>query len=153
MLFRVQPAWFTAGLAAIAVILTAAFSSAGIPGRIKEQYGVHVPEAGWSYGRSSFTDFLAGVGWDGLEWYRRALWWDLLFAIAVGALFVREADHNFGAALQRSEGHIHDAACRDRSRQELLVDIVIWFFIRPTKVNSRSLKSLSSLDVSFEAES
>lgn len=92
--FGEQPPWLVAANIGVALMLVLIFGPLGLPGRIKFLYKTGLPEVDWLhlYSRTSLEEFARKVGRDGLLTYRRALAWDILFAVLLTASLVTLID-------------------------------------------------------------
>lgn len=83
MLTKGVPAEVIAGVVSFAILLYVGFVPLGLPGRIKAQFGLRIPEAG-GYQLGDMDEFVGRLGRDGISMYRRQLAWDLVFAVLLG---------------------------------------------------------------------
>jgi hypothetical protein len=103
--FGQQPAWLIAADVGVAVMLVLVFGPLGLPGRIKFLYKAELPEVDWlhRYSRTSLEGFARKVGRKGLVTYRRALGWDVLFALLLAGALVAVIDGLLARSLDRGQ--------------------------------------------------
>ena len=103
--FGEQPAWLVVANVGTAIMLAVIFGPCGLPGRINHLYKAKLPEVDWlhRYSRASLEGFAGRVGHSGFLTYRRALAWDILFAILLGASLVALIDGLLGRSLDSDQ--------------------------------------------------
>lgn len=105
-----QPAWLVAAIFCTAIMLVLIFGPLGLPGRLASEYGARAPETSWghlalhgTYSPASIEGFARKAKTRGMRMYRRALRWDLLFALLFSASLISLIDGLLVRSLDASQ--------------------------------------------------